>query len=305
MPVSTCPRNIRSRLAPTPSGLLHIGNVLSFLLTWLIVRKLGGSLHLRIDDLDTDRAKPAYYDDIFATLEWLHLDVDSGPRSFAECRQYWSQRHRQVQYNSLLRTLALNGDVFACECSRSQLLRQEPTNIYPGNCRAKNIPLDTPHTAWRIRLTETDVISFRDGRLGQVCVKASTIGDSIVRRRDGIPSYHIASLADDVQENITLIVRGEDLLHSTAVQMILAQRLRLDQFCRVQFVHHPLVCDSTGNKLSKSHNALSIKVMREQGTTVEDIYQRCAEWLGISVAQPSLQALLDAFPVQEWLPTSI
>ncbi len=93
---------LRSRLAPTPSGFLHLGNVFSFVLTWLIVRKQHGHLHLRIDDLDADRAKPAFYDDIFTTLDWLGLDYDSGPRSTGDCLRHWSQRHRLPAYNQVL-----------------------------------------------------------------------------------------------------------------------------------------------------------------------------------------------------------
>lgn len=292
---------LRSRLAPTPSGFLHLGNVFSFILTWLVVRKADGHLHLRIDDLDAERAKPAYYDDIFSTLDWLGLDYDSGPRTQQDCLYHWSQRHRRASYNQALERLVQQGAVFACECSRSLLAEQAPSGIYPGNCRNKNLPLTLPNLAWRINLSEDSFIAFRDARLGECRIDtASAQGDVIIRRRDGIPAYHIASLADDLAQQITFIVRGEDLLPSTAVQLAIAERLGEHSFCRVHFLHHHLVREDSGKKLSKSHDSLSLKALREQGITREEVYERCADFLGISPATPSLQGLLEAFSLESF-----
>lgn len=290
---------LRSRLAPTPSGFLHLGNIFSFILTWLIVRKADGHLHLRIDDLDAERAKPAYYDDIFSTLDWLGLDYDSGPRSREDCLTHWSQRHRQAAYNQALERLVQQGVVFACECSRSLLAEQAPSGIYPGNCRYKNLPLTSPNLAWRIRLSEDSFVTFQDTRLGECRIDvASNQGDIIIRRRDGIPAYHIASLVDDLEQRITTIVRGEDLLPSTAVQLAIAERLGEHHFCRVHFLHHHLVQEDSGKKLSKSHDSLSLKALREQGITQEEVYKRCADFLGLSLLTPSLQGLLEAFSLE-------
>lgn len=295
---------LRSRLAPTPSGYLHLGNAFSFVLTWLIVRKQYGHLHLRIDDLDTERAKPEYYDDIFTTLAWLGLDYDSGARSPQDCLQHWSQRRRLHDYNAALMQLAEQGDVFACDCSRSLLAQTSPTGLYPGTCRIKNLPFTTPNTAWRVRvpeqmpeqLSQQTSVRFHDASAGEISLNvASELGDFIVRRRDGIPAYHIASLVDDTLDDITFIVRGADLLTSTAAQIFLAERLGFSGFTQTTFLHHPLLLESSDKKLSKSHQSLSLRAMRENGTSAEEVLARIAALLGITPRATGLQALLEAF----------
>lgn len=291
---------LRSRLAPTPSGYLHLGNAFSFVLTWLIVRKQHGHVHLRIDDLDADRAKPEYYDDIFATLEWLGLDYDSGARSRHDCLLHWSQHRRLNDYNAALMQLAEQGNVFACDCSRSLLAQTSPTGLYPGTCRTKHIPLTTPNTAWRVRvpeqMSERATARFHDASAGEISLDmASELGDFLVRRRDGIPAYHIASLVDDMLDGITFIVRGADLLTSTAAQIFLAERLGLSDFTQTTFLHHPLLLESPNKKLSKSHQSLSLRAMRENGTSSEEVLARIASLLGITPHGAGLQALLEAF----------
>lgn len=295
---------LRSRLAPTPSGYLHLGNAFSFVLTWLIVRKQHGHLHLRIDDLDRDRAKPEYYDDIFTTLEWLGINYDSGARSGQDCLLHWSQRRRLHDYNAALMQLAEQGDVFTCDCSRSLLAQTSPTGLYPGTCRTKHLPLATPNTAWRVRVpeqttertTEQASVRFHDASAREISLNvASEIGDFIVRRRDGIPAYHIASLVDDTLDGITFIVRGADLLTSTAAQVFLAKRLGLSPFTQTTFLHHPLLLESPDKKLSKSHQSLSLRAMRENGTSSEEVLSQIASLLGITPHTTGLQALLEVF----------
>ncbi len=287
---------LRSRLAPTPSGYLHLGNAFSFVLTWLLVRKQHGHLHLRIDDLDGERAKPEYYDDIFTTLEWLGLDYDSGARSRQDCLANWSQKHRLSAYNEALMRLAEQGDVFACDCSRSLLAQTSPNGLYPGTCRSKNLPLASIDAAWRVRTDKNTSVRFQDALAGSITTDIATnLGDFIVRRRDGIPAYHIASLLDDTDDQMTLIVRGADLCASTAAQIFLAERLNLTAFTRTTFLHHPLLLETPERKLSKSHHSLSLKAMRENGTTAEEIIGRIASMLGIVLLSPNLQALLEAF----------
>ncbi len=303
---------LRSRLAPTPSGYLHLGNAFSFVLTWLLVRKQHGHLHLRIDDLDAERAKSEYYDDIFTTLDWLGLNYDSGARSRQDCLQHWSQRRRLHNYNAALMRLAEQGDVFACDCSRSLLAQTSPTGLCPGTCRTKNLPLTTPNTAWRVRvpeqmpeqmpeqiseqISEQTSVRFHDASAGEISLNvASELGDFIVRRRDGIPAYHIASLVDDTLDGTTFIVRGADLLTSTAAQIFLAERLGLSGFTQTTFLHHPLLLESPDKKISKSHQSLSLKAMRENGTSSEEVMLRIASLLGITLHGAGLQALLEAF----------
>lgn len=287
---------LRSRLAPTPSGYLHLGNAFSFVLTWLLVRKQHGRLHLRIDDLDRERAKPEYYDDIFTTLAWLGLDYDSGARSRQDCLANWSQKHRLTAYNAALMRLVDAGDVFVCDCSRSLLAQTAPNGLYPGTCRSKNLPLASTDAAWRVRTDGNTSVNFHDARAGSVTTDIATnLGDFIVRRRDGVPAYHIASLVDDTHDQMTFIVRGADLLASTAAQIFLAERLTFTAFTRTTFLHHPLLLESPERKLSKSHHSLSLRAMRENGTTAEEVIGRIASMLGIVLPRPSLQALLEAF----------
>ncbi|MFY7997597.1 MAG: glutamate--tRNA ligase family protein [Candidatus Kapaibacteriota bacterium] len=292
---------LRSRLAPTPSGYLHLGNAFSFLLTWLVVRKQHGHLHLRIDDLDADRAKPDYYDDIFTTLDWLGLDYDSGARSTDDCLRNWSQKRRLNEYHQALMRLADAGEIFACECSRSLLATIASNGVYPGECRTKGLPLTQSNTAWRVRLVEgASDVQFYDAVQGKMRMDAARAqGDVIVRRRDGIPAYHIASLVDDTLDEITLVVRGADLLPSTAVQIALAQKLGLAGFPTATFLHHALITEDSGKKLSKSHDSLSLRAMRENGTSAEEVIARCAALMGFDTPYSSLQELLDAFSLEK------
>jgi glutamyl-tRNA synthetase len=285
---------IRSRLAPTPSGFLHIGNAMSFVLTWLIVRKQGGSLHLRIDDLDAERKRPEYVQDIFDTLEWLRLDYDTGPRSVRDVEEIWSQHMQLADYNAAIERLCTKpAQVFACECSRASLhafITADPVlshtpDRYPEVCLHKRISLDTPNTALRLAVGRNESIQFTDVLQGKVCEPlGATLGSFIIRRRDGLPAYHLASLVDDVQQGINLIVRGADLWPSTAAQMLLAERLGLEAFQNVLFLHHPLLVGAGGAKLSKSAGADSLKAMREGGASPSTVWKRVAAMLSIDTS---------------------
>lgn len=244
---------VRSRLAPTPSGYLHAGNAINFLLTEALVRRANGHLHLRIDDLDRARVRPAYLADIFDTLAWLELRYDSGPRDVADFAARWSQLHRLPRYEALLQRLAAVPDlVYACTCSRAAA---GPDGRYPGTCRARGLPLNTPGAAWRVRVPAETEISFSDALLGSVTLSLTeAMGDFVIRKKDGLPAYQVASLADDVADQMTLLVRGQDLLPSTAAQLWLAGQAGppYDGFRQSRFWHHSLLLDAAGHKLSKS-----------------------------------------------------
>ena len=249
-----------SRLAPTPSGYLHAGNAVNFLLTHELVRRHHGHLYLRIDDLDRERVRPRYIDNVFATLDWLGIRCDSGPADAADFTAHHSQHLRLDRYHALLARLAATpGLVYACTCSRAQVAAAAgPTGCYPGTCRDRSLPLSTPDASWRVHVPDGTRVTFSDALLGSVELDlAATVGDFVIRRRDGLPAYHVASLADDVAMGMTLIVRGEDLLPSTAAQLWLAQQAGApcDAFPRVQFWHHPLLTTPDGHKLSKSQQS--------------------------------------------------
>jgi glutamyl/glutaminyl-tRNA synthetase len=235
------------RLAPTPSGYLHLGNAVNFVLTWLLVRRAGGTLHLRIDDLDRARLRRTYLDNIFRVIGWLGLDYDYGPSDPEDFLRHHSQLLHLPAYNQALRRLA-----------------QRPGLLY-GSQRSRTggaagpVPLATPGAAWRAWVPADAAINFGDGWQGDTHVKlASELADFIVRKKDGVAAYQLASVVDDLRLGTTLIVRGLDLLPSTAAQLWLAAQLsetRGFNARRVRFYHHGLLTDAAGNKLSKSTQA--------------------------------------------------
>ncbi len=253
----------RLRIAPTPSGFLHLGNALNFTLNWLVARLApAGRLLLRIDDLDADRKREEYVQDVFDTLEWLGLDWDEGPRSVADFEMNWSQHLRLDLYRNLLDDLRRRNLLFACQKSRRDLAPYH--GEYPLAFRSQGLDLDDPDVAWRI-----------------MTPPGFPMPDFVVRRRDGIPAYQIASLADDFRYGITHIVRGEDLLASTRAQGFLAECLERPDFQWIQCLHHPLITDASGEKLSKSAGATSLRHLREHGGSPQVVYAQTAQLLGL------------------------
>jgi glutamyl/glutaminyl-tRNA synthetase len=278
---------LRSRIAPTPSGYLHMGNAMNFVLTWLWVRKKGGTLRLRIDDSDTTRSRPGFIQDIFDSLQWLGIDWDEGPQTPDEQLRIYSQALRAERYNEVINQLVSSGNVFACTCSRKELQAR------PCNCRSKNIAFNLPDTALHIA-TPTEPILVNDVKSGLTPVfLENEIKDFIIKRRDGIIAYQVASLADDIDHGINLILRGEDLLSSTAAQLYLASLTGAKSFAETSFYHHRLFYDEQGDKLSKSAGSLSLKTMREQGMSIEQFYIRLSNSMGLSKSFTSLKEMLN------------
>lgn len=277
---------IRSRIAPTPSGYLHIGNAMNFVLIWLSVRRAGGILRLRIDDCDTPRSKPEHMEDIFRSLEWMGMDWDEGPQTAEEETRIYAQAFRSDRYAEVTARLIATGRVFACECSRKDLL------LRPCGCRSKGLSFDQPDTALRIATTAEPIV-VKDVKHGvQHLVLEKEMKDFVIRRRDGIPAYQIVSLTDDIDQHINLIIRGEDLLSSTAAQLYLASLIGEETFSKTTFYHHPLIYDERGHKLSKTSGSPSLKAMRESGVSSEEFYIRMSKLLGTKQACSSLQEIL-------------
>jgi glutamyl-tRNA synthetase len=271
---------LRSRIAPTPSGFLHIGNAYNFLLTEAIVRKANGRLRLRIDDLDALRLRREYLEDIFESLAWLDIVYDEGPMNIEEQDQQFSQRFRVTRYNEVLRSLVDTGLVFACNCSRKDLQQTTQDGQYPGTCLSKNIPLDAPDVSWRIQTPkDASMVRFYDKIIGAQHMDLWDVQRHfVVRRRDGLPAYHVASLSDDADYGINTIVRGEDLLSSTGAQLYLAGLLRTHSFTNATLYHHPLLRDRQGGKLSKSAGSTSLRAMRAAGTDATVLREQAASW---------------------------
>ncbi len=288
---------LRTRIAPTPSGWLHQGNGASFVLTWVLARAAGGRVLLRIDDLDRTRFRMEYLDDIFYTLDWLGLDYDEGPVDAQDFLARFSQVHRLDLYNQALAELRLQELCYACHCSRSRIRAASPDGIYPGFCRKKDLDFEMAEVAWRVCLPAHAVAAFREwGRADLHTVEfGSSMGDFVVRQKDGMPAYQVASLCDDLHWSINFIVRGADLLPSTAAQVWLAQQIPGKQpFAKACFLHHALLTDSAGEKLSKSAGAASLVAWRADGRGPEQIYRQVAAWLTLPDEVYSLQTLLEA-----------
>ncbi|MBK7083670.1 MAG: tRNA glutamyl-Q synthetase [Flavobacteriales bacterium] len=261
----------RTRIAPTPSGYLHAGNALNFLITHHIAREAGATVLLRIDDLDAERVRPEYLEDIFETLAWLWIKPDQGPQDPTSHFRNWSQQLRLARYQELAEALRAGGHLYGCTCSRRgrELLRHEGRSTC--RCRDRTGDLDDPQAAWRLRVPEDRRVVVRS--LFGTDISAdlfAVMPDPVLRQRatngsSARPAYQLASLADDVDQGITFIVRGQDLWPSTVCQVYLAGLLGMTSFREVRFVHHPLLQDQAGNKLSKSEGALSIRAMRGRG----------------------------------------
>jgi glutamyl/glutaminyl-tRNA synthetase len=278
---------LRTRLAPTPSGFLHQGNGMSFILTWVIARALGGNVLLRIDDLDAERMRPEYIEDIFRTLDWLGLDYDEGPTSIHDFSKNYSQHNRLDLYQSALESIKNTEGVYACNCSRKTVKDLSKNGLYPNICRDKHLDFEEKETAWRIFVPNNTLIHFPEF---DITLKqrrsishnlADIMGDFIIRQKNNLPAYQIASLVDDVHFNINFVVRGEDLLNATVAQIFLAQQLGCADFCENTFLHHKLIKNTEGGKLSKSAGAIALKTQRENGFLPTKLYKNVGKWLGL------------------------
>jgi glutamyl-tRNA synthetase len=285
--------NYRGRLAPSPTGYLHVGHARTFWTAYQRARDAGGSLVMRMEDLDPDRSRAEYSDAALEDLHWLGIRWQEGPPLSGPYAPY-AQSLRRAIYLDAWHKLLRGGFLFPCRCSRKDLeaalsaphegaqQEQEPLDdepIYPGTCRTAVITMPPNSAAreiaepgnfnWRFRVPDGEAIEFEDVNLGpQRFVAGRDFGDFVVWRRDGIPSYQLACVADDAAMRITEVVRGEDLLKSTARQILLYRALSLDP---PAWFHCRLVTDSNGRRLAKRHDALSLRTLRQSGFTPEQI----------------------------------
>jgi len=195
--LSNVPINPVSRLAPTPSGFLHFGNAVNFLVTWAIVRSRKGRLHLRIDDMDGIRFRPDVLEDIFTSLDWLGLDWDTGPAGPDDFYQNYSLQKKKEYYRDRLQALYKTGKTrqhtFVCRCSRASIKKVSPNGLYPGTCRNAGLVFEPGIHAVRLRVKNDTCIQVNN----QPINLANTFGDFVLWRKDDQPSYHLASLLED------------------------------------------------------------------------------------------------------------
>lgn len=276
---------MKTRIAPTPSGYLHAGNGAAFVLAWRLAREAGGQVLLRIDDLDAERVRPEYVEDIFATLRWLGVDWDEGPQNPEELQLRWSQHLRMAEYAAMVRQLRAGGHLYACTCSRREVAARTGTGVYDGHCRERGLPMDLPERAWRLRMPREGQVEWRTWPDGVVRHAPLDLPDPVVRQRDGRAAYQVASLCDDARFGISLVVRGEDLLPSTAVQQYMAMLLGMQSFRQALFLHHPLVLDEQGRKRSKSQGAASLREVRMRGGDPAGVLQLAGALLERTLAR--------------------
>ena len=287
-PKTPIPSPVVSRLAPTPSGYLHLGNAVNFVLTWLLTRQAAGTLHLRIDDLDRARLRPAYLNNIFRVIDWLGIDYDHGPSGPDDFLRHHSQLLHLPEYNAVLRRLAqISGLVQASTRSRT-------------NGAEAAVTLETPGAAWRACVPAGTKISFLDAWQGETNVPfAALMPDFVIRKKDGVAVYQVASVVDDLRLGTTLIVRGLDLQPSTAAQLWLASQLSETAAFnaeRVQFFHHPLLTDAAGQKLSKSQQLPVEAGILGQVQGKQAVLRAVAELLKLPVAAAeTLETLQQGF----------
>jgi len=270
----------RGRIAPSPTGLLHLGHARTFWIAYQRAVQHGGTLVFRNEDLDPQRSRPEFERAMFEDLQWLGIRWTEGPDVGGPYASYAQSQSRSF-YLAAWRELRDRGSIYPCTCSRKELAQaasapnDDDEPIYPGHCRGRGdaSSFDSPAGVnWRFRVTDGEPVSFDDGHCGQQSfVAGKDFGDFLVWRRDDVPAYQLAVVVDDARMKITEVVRGADLLKSTARQLLLYRALG---WSAPAFYHCDLVRDASGQRLAKRHDALSLRALRENGATPESVIGR-------------------------------
>ncbi len=283
-----CKSPLISRLAPTPSGYLHVGNGVNFVLTFLLVKKYNGILHLRIDDIDTQRLKIEYIDNIFASLEWLGIRWDEGAKNPSDYYQNYHFSKREKTYKKEFEKIS--PFTYPCECSRKQIKLLSKNGLYPQTCLRKSFSYDPQKHSLRLHVRENTSINVEN----KLIFLDQKVGDLILWRKGDLPSYNFASLVDDKNLKTSLIVRGKDLLLSSALQLYMAKLLGWEDFLHARFIHHDLCLDANGSKLSKSTK--SPPLLNEKSKKF--IYKKVANILKLPTgAEDNISTLKEAFKI--------
>ena len=254
------------RLAPSPTGRLHLGHALTFHAAAERARRAGGQLLLRIDDLDRERSKVRFTEAIMEDLAWLGI-AWKPPRV--------AQSERVAMYRAALARLIAMDAAYPCTCSRKDLLdvpaaphEGDDEPVYNGRCRSSRATEFVPAVNYRLRVPDGERVSFVDGNLAErsyVC--GEDFGDFLLWRKDDLPSYQLATVVDDAEMGVTEVVRGRDLLKSTARQILVARALNLPV---PEWFHVELVPDADGVRMAKRHGAMTIRSLRDSGATAAE-----------------------------------
>ncbi len=291
-----------TRLAPSPTGGLHLGNARTFLINWVLARQNGWKVAFRIDDLDSPRVRVGADQAAIEDLKWLGLDWDT---------EVAYQSQRLADYEAALVELAAHGKIYPCKCTRSQIAAQAASAPnegdhelrYSGRCRpAPSSTFDfhqlkSNGVAWRFRVPD-EPVCFEDQVFGSQRVSVGAeVGDFLVANKQGIASYQLAVNLDDSSANITDVVRGDDLLTSTARQILIRRAIGLPE--KMNYWHLPLVVGEDGMRLAKRHGATRISELRQLGVSSERIIGWIAYWSGVVKFQApcSLNEFVAAFDI--------
>lgn len=267
----------RGRIAPSPTGLLHLGHARTFWIAQERAANANGTLVLRNDNLDRARCKPEFVSAMFEDLRWFGFQWQEGPDVGGTSGPY-NQSERIDFHRATLKQLRDGGFIYPCTCSRKDIqtaisaphAADDDEPIYPGTCRRQHLEdVKDRRFSWRFRVPDGETISFLDGNFGtQQFTAGKDFGDFVVWRPDDVPAYQLACIADDSAMQITEVVRGADLLVSTARQLLLYRTLNLTA---PQFHHCSLMTDETGVRLAKRHAALSLRSLRERGANPNEL----------------------------------
>ncbi|QOV88149.1 tRNA glutamyl-Q(34) synthetase GluQRS [Humisphaera borealis] len=276
-----------TRLAPSPTGALHLGNARTFLINWLLARKQHWRVVLRVEDLDGPRIKPGSEAGLLEDLRWLGLDWDQGPTR---------QSDRGDAYLAALSQLTDAGLAYPCVCTRKEIElaasaphADDGSSIYPGTCRGRFATIaaaraDTgrePAIRFRIPDDSSSIITWTDRFAGECTIDARTLGDFVIAKADGTAAYQLAVVVDDAAAGVTQVVRGNDLIESTPRQVLLYRALNLANQLP-HYGHAPLVVGADGRRLAKRHGDSRLNYYRSQGVPPGRILALLGRWLGIN-----------------------
>lgn len=292
-----------TRLAPSPTGALHLGNARTFLINWLMARQNGWEIVLRIEDLDGPRIKRGADAELIADLRWLGLDWDSGPVY---------QSARGSIYQDAIQQLLSSNRAYPCVCSRKEVElaasaphAEDGAAVYPGTCRDKFDSIESARQsggrmpAVRFRVPD-EAVEFDDHFCGPMRFDpARQLGDFVIAKADGTPAYQLAVVVDDAGMQVSHVVRGDDLLDSTPRQILLYRALGLEKAIP-NYWHLPLVVGADGRRLAKRHGDTRLATYRQRGASAARVCSLLTRWCGIAAAPPEVTPgdLLESFRLE-------
>jgi len=297
---------VRTRFAPSPTGDLHVGGAWTALASWALARANGGTVLLRMEDIDTPRVVAGSAERILEDLAWLGLDWDHGP----DTSEAYVQSKRTAVYEEALEALLRAGRTYRCDCSRAEIARVASAPhageelVYPATCRdappERSLKRDP---AIRLRVPEGTVVAFEDllrGRIEQRIDEA--VGDFVLRRGDGVYAYQLVVAVDDAQMGVTHVVRADDLAASTPRQILVMRLLGFPSPPR--YAHVPMVVAADGERLAKRAGSATIRELRAQGVAAESIVGTLAHGLGLVAgarrAMTAAEVASRLTPIEAW-----